>query len=531
MVRLSAEQLQQFQDEGFLAVQGVLDPVSDLQPVFDEFASVLDDVATRMFLDGVLTDPHRELPFADRLVEVCAESGRNFPERFDFSLPQSGVTPDTPIHVGPAVFRLLSNPRLLDVVESIVGPEIFSNPVQHIRMKLPKRAVVPGSTSGLVTKTPWHQDNGVVMPEADDGHILTVWLALNRATADNGCLQVIPRTHRQGIEPHCPTPNGLSIPSRFLEQDRAVPVPLEPGGVLLMTQRTMHSSLDNVTERRGPHQHGSALPADRRADRSPGLRRGGLRRPEPGSSRARAARPGGLGGELAGDPGAVVCRREPSLQPLARRRSRLRLNSALLARRRRVSGMFRACELDSRSRSRLRPPCWHGLQHRWRWPTAAGWIARPPTGTAPAWTSPRPTPRTRPAVAPQCASLVPRPAATDADTALTDAGWTLFSSYLGGWDTTIVRGLSGYDGMCRPMGYNAFVFVDGQFAGTISPAAMDSRSDGSGDVRYFASKDSLVAEFQRYGPDDPLCCPSSTTDVTYQISRTPAGPVLVPQQS
>jgi hypothetical protein len=247
MVRLSAEQLQQFQDEGFLAVPGVLDPVTDLQPVFDEFASLLDDIATRMFLDGVLTDPHRELPFADRLVQVCAESGRNFPERFDFSLPQSGVTMDTPIHVGPAVFRLLRNARLLDVVESIVGPEIFSNPVQHIRMKLPKRAVVPGSTSGLVTKTPWHQDNGVVMPEADEGHILTVWLALNRATADNGCLQVIPRSHRQGIEPHCPTPNGLSIPSRFLEQDRAVPVPLEPGGVLLMTQRTMHSSLDNVT--------------------------------------------------------------------------------------------------------------------------------------------------------------------------------------------------------------------------------------------------------------------------------------------
>ncbi|MBV9355850.1 MAG: LppP/LprE family lipoprotein [Chloroflexi bacterium] len=160
------------------------------------------------------------------------------------------------------------------------------------------------------------------------------------------------------------------------------------------------------------------------------------------------------------------------------------------------------------------------------------WLDSPPAN----WNNagmdiPAPDPAYAAAGGPQCATLVPRPAATDADTALTDAGWTLFSSYLGGWNTTIVRGLSGYDGMCRPMGYNAFVFVDGQFAGTISPTAMDSRTDGAGDVRYFASKDTLVAEFQRYGPDDPLCCPSNTTDVTYQISRTPAGPVLVPHQS
>src|SRR5689334_13774205 len=68
-----------------------------------------------------------------------------------------------------------------------------------------------------------------------------------------------------------------------------------------------------------------------------------------------------------------------------------------------------------------------------------------------------------------------RPAETDADQALVANGWTLFSSYLGGWSTVVVRALSGYDGMCRPLGYNEFVFVDGQFAGTLSPDLMDSR--------------------------------------------------------
>jgi LppP/LprE lipoprotein len=122
-----------------------------------------------------------------------------------------------------------------------------------------------------------------------------------------------------------------------------------------------------------------------------------------------------------------------------------------------------------------------------------------------------------------------RPAETVADQALADNGWTLFSGYMGGWNTFIVRGLSGYDGMCRPLGFNVFVFADGQLAGTISPDPMNSRTDGVGDARFFAASDMLAAEFQRYTPSDPLCCPSGHASVVYRITRTPAGPLLVPQ--
>jgi LppP/LprE lipoprotein len=129
---------------------------------------------------------------------------------------------------------------------------------------------------------------------------------------------------------------------------------------------------------------------------------------------------------------------------------------------------------------------------------------------------------------PQCLGQG-RPPETDADQALANAGWTLFSSYAAGWNTYVVRGLSGYDGMCRPLGFNVFVFVDGQFAGTIAPNAMDSRSDGVGDLRVFAAQNYLAAEFQRYAPTDPLCCPSGHASVVYGIQHTPNGPVLVPQ--
>lgn len=245
---LTAEQREQFDVEGYLLVEGLFDPERDIRPVLDEYNDVLDGLARDLVAEGQLVSTHADLPFAERLVAICEESGRNFPQEFDFSLPQSGIRTDTPIHVGPAVFDMLANPRLLDLVEDLIGPEIYSNPVQHIRMKLPKRAVAQGGHNGLVSKIPWHQDNGVIMPEADEGTILTVWLPLNQATVENGCLQVVPRSHNDGIVQHCPTKEGIAIPLPLVPDQAARPVPMAPGSVLLMTQRTIHSSLDNVTD-------------------------------------------------------------------------------------------------------------------------------------------------------------------------------------------------------------------------------------------------------------------------------------------
>lgn len=245
---LTSTQLEHFTEEGYLVVEHVLDPDRDIAPVLAEYAGVLDGIAESLKAEGLLRSTYRELPFRERLIRVCAESGRNFPQEFDISLPQTGVKADTPIHVGPAAFRLLTAPRLLDLVEALIGPEIYSNPVQHIRMKLPKRAVAKSGYSGLVSQIPWHQDNGVILPEADESRILTVWMPLNEATVENGCMQVIPRSHRSDLIAHCPGEKGVAIPETLIPTERAIPLPMRAGSVLLMTSRTVHSSLDNVTE-------------------------------------------------------------------------------------------------------------------------------------------------------------------------------------------------------------------------------------------------------------------------------------------
>jgi LppP/LprE lipoprotein len=122
-----------------------------------------------------------------------------------------------------------------------------------------------------------------------------------------------------------------------------------------------------------------------------------------------------------------------------------------------------------------------------------------------------------------------RPAETAEDEQVAAAGWRLVGTYQGGWGVKVITGAAAYDGMCRPLQYYDFVFVDGAFAGTVSPVLSDSRTDGAlGRAFIQAPGDALTAQFSRYAPADPLCCPSRSSSVSYRIERTPEGPVLVP---
>jgi hypothetical protein len=113
------------------------------------------------------------------------------------------------------------------------------------------------------------------------------------------------------------------------------------------------------------------------------------------------------------------------------------------------------------------------------------------------------------------------------DRAVRFAGWRLVGPYKLFNGTALVGGAIGFDGMCRPIGYQEFVFAGGGFAGTIAPAAVDSRVDGSISNTTLYSANEIVTTFARYKAADPLCCPSATTIVTYKIDQTsPRGPVM-----
>ncbi len=190
------------------------------------------------------------MPFSEKLVKIIGESGQAYYQYLDISLPQANIREDTPMHHGPAVFNLLTSPRLLDAVESFIGPEIYSNPVQHVRIKPPERLVPENMRNSLTATTDWHQDQGVVLEEADNSDILTVWLPIFPATVENGCLVVVPGSHTGELLLHCkvtPRKKGLHIPDQYLGPNQ-VPLPMEPGDVLFMHKKTVHASLPNVSD-------------------------------------------------------------------------------------------------------------------------------------------------------------------------------------------------------------------------------------------------------------------------------------------
>lgn len=126
-----------------------------------------------------------------------------------------------------------------------------------------------------------------------------------------------------------------------------------------------------------------------------------------------------------------------------------------------------------------------------------------------------------------CRSLV-RAANIDLDQRITSANWALFGSLQVFGKTTIIAGLAGFDSMCRPLGYQAFVFVNGRFAGTVSPIAMNARTDGSFKHIYLMQEDKILVEFDRYGLEDLPGTPSHTSYVTFLIKKTKKGPIIVP---
>lgn len=241
----------QFDEQGYVVVEDVIDPKAAFEPLIAEWQLILDDIVDDLYTAGKIPSRFKDLPFNRRLVAVSRASGKNLPRPFDISLPQKNVNSHTPIYVGPAVFNIITDAYLLDVVEELIGPEIVSNPTQHVRLKLPKDVLnSEGRSNGLMGRVPYHQDQGVLLPEADESKIVTCWIAVTEADEENSCLWVVPRSHRNDLIQHCPTesPRGVrGIPDALMPATPPQPIPMRPGSIILFNQRLVHGAPENQT--------------------------------------------------------------------------------------------------------------------------------------------------------------------------------------------------------------------------------------------------------------------------------------------
>ncbi|MCK0166282.1 phytanoyl-CoA dioxygenase family protein [Jannaschia sp. S6380] len=173
-------------------------------------------------------------------------AGHDWFQSLDITLPGDRIRADTPFHYGPAVHALIGCDALLDLAQSVIGPGITSNPIQHLRIKPPMATVAEGAPIHT-TITAWHQDRGVAHAEADETDVVTVWVAMTDATEENGCLVAQPFDGDPTMLPHCPL-DQTAIPPEHLSPDRAVPLPVRAGGVVLLHPLVPHAALANRTD-------------------------------------------------------------------------------------------------------------------------------------------------------------------------------------------------------------------------------------------------------------------------------------------
>lgn len=213
-MRLTSDQIAFWDENGYLVVPDIFgdDEIERLRRAAGEFerrAEGLTESTDRIKLQAFGGDS------GGRLVQQVAE----------------------PHELGGEWAALSRDPRILDRVESMLGPNI----VLYYSMMMMKPA-----RQGFTA--PWHQDFAFFVHDRAD--LLACQVYLDDATIENGCVRVVPGSHKLGLLNHFSDGRFTEIvqgdTSSFDEQE--VPLPVPAGSMAFWHSLTLHSSHANRSE-------------------------------------------------------------------------------------------------------------------------------------------------------------------------------------------------------------------------------------------------------------------------------------------
>ena len=251
MATLTSEQLAQYEDQGYLFLRGLFDP-KELQPLTGEVDGRVDELAREYQDRGLIDETHDDLGFKTRLIELVRQCDDVYGEL------QGGT------FVGPELFGILSHPKLVDIAESVVGPETHCEGRHRLRPKLPnygtadfrwhedtpyigRRLTYVQQQYGLGTEDPSQSgrilSRIVAAPQmAEPGF----WIPLVDVDEENGCLHLLPGGHR-----HTPPFDHQWEPDSFVQELDGLtpaPMPMKVGDALLIQQHLPHVSPPNRSD-------------------------------------------------------------------------------------------------------------------------------------------------------------------------------------------------------------------------------------------------------------------------------------------
>jgi ectoine hydroxylase-related dioxygenase (phytanoyl-CoA dioxygenase family) len=219
---LTPEQLEAFDQEGCLVIEDLFTE-DDLQPVKDEFSAVTEREAQRLLAEGKLSDLYADEPFETRMAKVAAEA------------PEAAAALQTRAHKGDALFAFLKHPKILDRVESLVGPDILCHASYNLHPRLPGGRTIP------------HQDAAYYLPDGDNTLIVACLIPLVDTSEENGCLWVARGRHKEGVLRYEWRDLLYMFPEEVPEEQRE-PLPTPAGSMVMFTSMLPHGSLVNNTD-------------------------------------------------------------------------------------------------------------------------------------------------------------------------------------------------------------------------------------------------------------------------------------------
>jgi phytanoyl-CoA hydroxylase len=214
---LEPEQRRSWDERGYVLVPGFAGP-DVCESMLDRVVEITRRAAAREPVDGALVMAEaKQLPSARQ--------------------PEQQVSKVFRLHRDPTFARFAHDDRVLDIVCDLLGPDVDVFLSQFIFKN-------PGAYG-----QPWHQDS-YYFPFAPD-HQVGVWLAVTEATVANGCLWVLPGSHREPVHEHVPDrrPDSQHGYVEIVDHDMygAVPVLMDAGDLLVFDSHLMHRSTDNTS--------------------------------------------------------------------------------------------------------------------------------------------------------------------------------------------------------------------------------------------------------------------------------------------
>lgn len=133
-------------------------------------------------------------------------------------------------------WELSTHARLLDCLEQLLGPNIL--------LKSTRIFYKYGGSGAFVG---WHQDG--VTEGIEAAHVPAIWLGLTDATVENGCLRVVPRSHRLGLVKHVDRPDDDNLTTQGATAQARIDAPhdlvMRPGEMSMHHPLVLHASNPN----------------------------------------------------------------------------------------------------------------------------------------------------------------------------------------------------------------------------------------------------------------------------------------------